>query len=105
MTRFPVRQALCQTPPCIPYVTFSAFLDQSYDHLCFANEKSETQRHRLNEFPKAHREQAMRIQNIREAEPIPIPGAPHLNPGYSQDLDQCALGLGGKPTGNSSFSS
>lgn len=101
MTRFPTPQALCQTPLCWPYVAVPAFLGQCYDYLCFANQKSE----RLNEFPKEHGEQVVRTENIKEAELVPAGvGVLTLIPDIPSDLDQCALGLGGKPARNSSLS-
>lgn len=100
MTRFPIPQALCQTPLCMPYMAAPAFLGQYYDYLCFANQKSE----RLNDFPKAHGEQVVRIENIKEAELVPLVVGLTLIPDIPSDLEQCALGLGGKPARNFSLS-
>ena len=46
----------------------------------------------------------MRRENIKEAELIPCGGGAHLNPDIPCDLDQCGLGLGGKPARNFSLS-
>jgi hypothetical protein len=50
--------------------------------ITFALQMKNLKHKRVTEFPKAHSEYMMGIQNIPEAKPVP--GVPHPNPGYHQ---------------------
>lgn len=79
MTQFRVHH-VCQTPASTRHLPPQHPLASVMT--TFALQIKNLRHKRVTEFPKAHSEKMMGIENIEEAELVP--GAPHPNPGYSQ---------------------